>query len=40
MKKNNIQAFITAHSLELIKLLNLIAGEKNVDVTILFMERG
>ncbi|MHA1595410.1 MAG: AAA family ATPase [Candidatus Baldrarchaeia archaeon] len=37
--ENRVQAFITTHSLELIKLLNAIAREKNVDVAIFFMER-
>ena len=39
VKKNNIQTFITTHSLEFIKLLQKTAEDKKVDVGVYFFER-
>lgn len=40
VKENNIQVFITTHSLELLRLLKGISEEKKIDVRIFFLERS
>lgn len=39
VKQNNIQVFITTHSLEFLRLLRKISEEKKIDVGIYFLER-
>ena len=39
VKQNNVQVFITTHSLELLRLLKNISEEKRIDVGIYFFER-
>lgn len=39
VKRNNIQVFVTTHSLEFLRLLKNISQEKKIDVGIYFLER-